>query len=762
MTGAVGLLDPRLLTPPARVALVVVAVGALVSTACALTGVGHPVARDVLQNALLLAGALGVAWRAVRVPAQRTAWAVLAVALVSWSAGNLLWSVHYDALEAPPYPSWSDALWLAAYPLYYACLVLLAREHLHRFQSSMWLDGATGVLALGAVGSAVLVGPLSASLGGPPATVATTLAYPLADLLVLALVLAVFALCRWRPGAQWVVLGLGFLLNVVADTALAYLAATGAYEEGGWVDATFVLSLLTLAAAAWLRPRPVPRARLEGLPVLLPPLLFAAIALCLLAVDVVQPGRSAPLAEALVLGTLVAVVVRCFLTFRENAALLVTREQATTDELTGLANRRGVSATTRRALAGAREQEHALLLVDVVRFKDINDTLGHHAGDRLLLEMTARLRAALPDAVVLGRLGGDEFVALLAGGEVRARDAAARLRQAVDAPVALAGLDVPVRVSVGIAVGAGASATFEELLRHADVALHRAKQAGGEVELYRAERDPHTRERLELASDLRRAITRGELVLHFQPKADLATSCVRSVEALVRWQHPTRGLLFPDQFLPLAERGGLMRPLTLQVLDAALRQAAAWRAEGLRLQVAVNLSAANLLDARFPEQVAELLERWRADAGSLQLEITEDTIMVDPARAIGVLDRLGAQGISLSLDDYGTGYSSLAYLKRLPIQELKIDKSFVLHMSDDEDDALIVRSTVELARNLGLRVVAEGVEDHAAWARLAGWGCDVAQGYLLGRPQAPDDVVRGLTRVGGTLLAPVAPAVRAA
>jgi EAL domain-containing protein (putative c-di-GMP-specific phosphodiesterase class I) len=237
---------------------------------------------------------------------------------------------------------------------------------------------------------------------------------------------------------------------------------------------------------------------------------------------------------------------------------------------------------------------------------------------------------------------------------------------------------------------------------------------------------------------------------------------VSSVEALVRWQHPTRGLLFPDRFLPLAEQGGLMRPLTLRVIDDALRQAATWRAAGLRLQVAVNLSAANLLDARFPEQMAELLGRWNAGPGELQLEITEDTIMVDPPRAMEVLDRLGRLGIALSLDDYGTGYSSLAYLKRLPIQELKIDRSFVLHMSQDEDDAVIVRSTVELARNLGLRVVAEGVEDRAAWTTLADWGCDVAQGYFLGRPQPPETVLDGLRRVGDRLVAPIAPALHAA
>jgi diguanylate cyclase (GGDEF)-like protein len=506
----VGALHPRLLTPVTRAGLTALATATAVYLAYVLLGFGtgddalDGLVNDWLQNALLLAGATLVAVRAVRVPESRAAWAALAVALLCWSAGQVLWSARYAGMEDAPYPSWSDALWLAAYPLYYASLVLLAHERLLRFQRSLWLDGLIGTLAAGALGAALLFAPLSASTGGPMAAVATTLAYPLADLLLLAIVLGVFALSGWHPGPTWTLIGAGFVLNVLADTAYTYQAAIGTFREGTWIDAVFVVSLLTLAMAAWQRPRPVPLVRLEGLRVLVPPMAAAVVAIGLLALDVLVPGDLDGLAEALVLATLLAVVVRCFLTFRENAALLGERELAITDDLTGLRNRRGLDAAAEDVLAGAGEGEpRALLLLDVDRFKDINDTLGHPAGDRLLVELAERLKRALGGALAVGRLGGDEFVALIAGDDEDAVAAAERVQAAFEAPVPLAGLDVPVRASIGIAVAPGHGRTREELLRHAGVAMHRAKQAGSEVELYQPSEDSNTRERLELAGELR-------------------------------------------------------------------------------------------------------------------------------------------------------------------------------------------------------------------------------------------------------------------
>ncbi len=298
------------------------------------------------------------------------------------------------------------------------------------------------------------------------------------------------------------------------------------------------------------------------------------------------------------------------------------------------------------------------------------------------------------------------------------------------------------QASIGLAVAPDHGHDRETLLRHADVAMYRAKAAGTGQESYEPHGDDPDPDRFRLGNELRVALDQGELVLHYQPKSDIATGAVTGAEALVRWQHPTRGLLYPDAFLPLAERGGLMRQLTLHVLDLALGQSLAWKLEGLRLVVAVNLSVVNLLDVRFPDDVAALLDRWKTGPGELQLEITENTIMVNPERAMDVLARLGEMGIGLSLDDYGTGYSSLAYLKRMPVQELKIDRSFVMEMLTASDDAVIVRSTINLARNLGLRVVAEGVENAEIWDELAGYGCHIAQGYYLSRPVPADELAR--------------------
>jgi EAL domain-containing protein (putative c-di-GMP-specific phosphodiesterase class I) len=270
--------------------------------------------------------------------------------------------------------------------------------------------------------------------------------------------------------------------------------------------------------------------------------------------------------------------------------------------------------------------------------------------------------------------------------------------------------------------------------------MYIAKGAHRPFEIYEAEQDQHDAGRLTLMADLHRAVDGDELVLHYQPKADLPEGRVRSVEALVRWQHPERGLLYPDEFIPLAQHTGLIRPLTLKVLQLALTQCRSWRDEGLELSVAVNLAMRNLLDAQLPDEVVRMLASLKLPADVLELEITESTIMADPMRALAVLERLSQLGVRLAIDDFGTGYSSLGYLKRLPVDEIKIDKSFVLNMSGDENDAAIVRSTIDLGRNLGLEVVAEGVESAEVWDRLADLGCNVAQGYFLSRPKPADEL----------------------
>ena len=411
------------------------------------------------------------------------------------------------------------------------------------------------------------------------------------------------------------------------------------------------------------------------------------------------------------------------------------------DALTGLANRTLFHDRLGQALrAGARDHRSlSVLMIDIDRFKDINDTLGHAIGDEVLRDVALRLTRAMRDSDTVARFGGDEFMVLAPN--MSSTDVSVVIKKIIDAfelPVTVEGHQLRVQVTVGAVVFPEDGRDPDVLLRRADVALYAAKSAGVRYASYDARKDRNDPERLALIGALRRAIDEDELVLHYQPKVDLRTGRVVGAEALVRWQHPTLGLLYPDRFISLAESCGLIAPLTYRVLDAALRQQKAWRMAGLDVAVAVNLSVRSLQDDELVDRVARMLNEQRVPAHKLDLEITESVIMSEPERVALILQRLDAMGLGLSIDDFGTGYSSLAYLQKLPVDEIKIDKSFVIDMAQGEGDAVIVRSIIDLGHNLGLRVVAEGVESEALWQRLADLGCDVAQGYHLSRPLAPE------------------------
>jgi diguanylate cyclase (GGDEF)-like protein/PAS domain S-box-containing protein len=412
--------------------------------------------------------------------------------------------------------------------------------------------------------------------------------------------------------------------------------------------------------------------------------------------------------------------------------------QALHDGLTGLPNRTLFRDRAEQALL--RGNRHgagfAVMLIDLDRFKEVNDTLGHHSGDLLLREVADRLRSALRSNDTVARLGGDEFGVI--GSDLRdaaaARAVADKLRERLAQPLVVGGLAIEVEASVGIAIFPDHGEDVETLIRRADISMYVSKSTHTPI-VYASGYDHHSLARLALIGELRRALDGNELVVHYQPQADVATGEVRKVEALVRWQHPQRGLLGPDQFIPLAEQTGLIRSLTRHVLNAALAQCRAWRDAGRRLGVAVNITARELIDLHFPDEVEGLLAKWGVDAAQLELEITETTIMTDLPRARSILARLQGIGVRLAIDDFGSGHSSLGYLKRLPIDVLKIDKSFVQGMGEDVGDAAIVRSTIDLGHSLGLEVVAEGVENEQDKRRLEQLGCDAFQGYYLGRPQ---------------------------
>ena len=428
--------------------------------------------------------------------------------------------------------------------------------------------------------------------------------------------------------------------------------------------------------------------------------------------------------------------------YKVGAVALDRERQAMTDALTGLPNRKRLAERAAEAFEEALDGGSpgpALLLFDLDRFKEVNDTLGHHVGDRLLVLVGSRLTAAVREVDSVARLGGDEFAVLLPGtGSEAAEQTARRLLAELAAPIVLEGLLVDVRASVGVAVAPQHGDDLDELLQHADVAMYLAKEQGGGVEQYDVQRDRNSTDRLGMVGELRRALTGDELEVHYQPKADLRTGRVDGVEALVRWRNPERGLVPPDEFVPLAESCGLVELLTARVLDAAVAQLAAWHAQGLQLSVAVNVSVRDLAGGLLVDRVTSSLLRHGVAARWLQLEVTEGSLLADSTGAATTLRELDELGVALSLDDFGTGYSSLGHLRRLPVQELKIDRSFVQRMGDDPRDRAIVRSVVDLAEGLGMRVVAEGVEDLATWQALRELGCDVAQGWYVCRPQAAD------------------------
>lgn len=408
----------------------------------------------------------------------------------------------------------------------------------------------------------------------------------------------------------------------------------------------------------------------------------------------------------------------------------------------GVANRSALLASLHAMIeSGSGLRTAAFLLMDLNDFREINGTFGHEMGDRLLGQIAGRLRHLIRDGDVLGYMGGDEFGLILPNkGAITATSMARKISAALQVPFLVDGIRINARTSIGVAQFPQCGDTASALLRCADVALYRAKHAHQPYCTYESQHDPHSPERLALIDDLRYAIKHGELVLHYQPKIDVRTGRVDHVEALVRWNHRTQGLLPPARFIPLAEETGLIEPLTYWVLRTALRQCAVWRSAGIDVGVAVNLSAGSLYDPQLIDGIAGVIRSCRVAATDLKVEITETMLVADPDRAMTVLRRLHDMGIGISVDDFGTGYSSLAYLKRLPITEIKIDRSFVTDMTRNANDAVIVHSVIDLGHNLGLEVIAEGVENKETWEHLKADGCDMAQGFYLGRPMENNDL----------------------
>jgi diguanylate cyclase (GGDEF)-like protein len=537
-------------------------------------------------------------------------------------------------------------------------------------------------------------------------------------------VLGGLSLARWRP------------TNVVI-VAVAGLAALGA---GGAVAPA---AAFAFPVAAWWseeRAQPGP----EFSPIVLTAIVsFALTALTVLTIG--QFDQISNVSVALALLTVLAGMARAGMTVV--ARLRESELRAITDELTGLANRRHLMNQLRAGIgtAGERECALALLLIDLDGFKELNDTLGHHAGDEVLRQIGPRLAQLLRAEDTLARLGGDEFaVVLMPADEATASTAGLRLRAALEQSFEIGDIAVHIDASVGIAMYPDHGPDALDLLQRADVAMYEAKRMRTGHEVYLSSRDRHSRQRLALIGELHGALRAGQLVLHYQPKADLASRAIRGVEALVRWEHPKRGLLGPHEFLPLMEQSGLTRALTEFVLDRALEEIGELRGRGFDLTVAANLGPADLLDLGLPSEVERMLQQRGFEPEHLELEVSEDVVMADIERTTDVLVGLRATAVRTALDDFGAGHAALGHIKQLQVDTLKIDRSFVMRMVDDDRDAAIVHSLVDLGRRLGVHVVAEGVESREAWARLAEWHCDEAQGYFVGRPMTAAELATWL------------------
>jgi diguanylate cyclase (GGDEF)-like protein len=679
----------------------------------------------VLLHVLLVAL---LVWRVRRVPTERPVWvrlslgaAVLVGCIVATMVLGAVPTTRSVAL-APLY--WSSA---AVFPFWYSAFVRWNRHSTGIADPDDALNGASAVLAVMALLNLTLARDGSALAELPLWELQAIFTQFAVGFVLLGTALTLpFIGGMGRDPRTWLVAASQALWLAGAVAALI----TGGYASG-WTTAATPLAVLCLAVAATLRsrrsaPQPVdPAAATIGAFVVI----LASVAT--LVGSALTGGHA--VAVWLAAAAAVGAGARMATNVSELAQLAVTRREALTDELTGLANRRAV--LRRISELTAEGTPVALALLDVDKFKEVNDGLGHAAGDDLLQLVARRLESALRAGDLLGRLGGDEFaVVAVLDRDVPPEEAALalgqRLRDRLVEPFPVAGMYVHSSASIGVTTGTEDVQPPTQLLRRADVAMYDAKRSGRGVAVYDAERHADSSGHLALVEQLRTAIATDQLVLHHQPQLDVAGGRVVGVESLVRWEHPERGLIAPMEFLPLAEVHGLMGPLTEHVLSAAVAQAADWRGRGLDLHVSVNLSASNLLDTGLPGRVDQLLQRHAVPPSSIVLEVTESVLLTDPERSLAVLADLAALGVTVSLDDYGTGYSSLAYLRDLPVTELKLDRSFTADLLTDPRTEAIIASTIDLAHQLGLRVVAEGVEDERTLAHLRTRGCDTSQGFL--------------------------------
>ena len=702
---------------------------------------------------------------------ERVAWAWIGIGLTGWFLGSLLWTCFELFTDVPPFPSPADVGYLMLPVGVCVGLAVYPVGHAGHSRARLLLDGLIVAAALFQISWVMVLRDVHAAGGISGLAFGLSVAYPVSDVIVVTMAVVVLTRARSRQRRKLTVLTLGVAVMALADSSFFYLNARDLYEEqvGRLVDVGYLVGLLLIGAAALLAiGEPVAEPPAVRVPprwsTYLPYVPIGIAAAVCAPVTMRQPGIAVLFLSTVFL--VVVVLLRQFFVVAENRRLLATvAEQALRDPLTGLANRALFNDRLSHAMQmHVREgRPVALLSLDLDDFKLVNDNLGHPAGDELLVLVAERILGCVRTGDTVARLGGDEFAVVLEGKLRQSRRVANRLIASFDDVFLINGHDLMLRASVGLAVADGhdTDISAEALFKHADVAMYSAKRSrtGG---VHTFDPDMHLvspsvtewvgaakngTSNVRLLGQLRHAIEHAALSVHYQPKFALPDCSFVGVEALVRWPHPERGLLGPDQFLPLVREHGLMRSLTDLVMARALDDVAAWQRDGFRVPVAVNMFAPSLCDLTLPDRTQRSLAERGLSPDLLTIEITEDLLLENAERTRRVLDSLRAGGIRVAIDDFGSGYSALGYLCELPIDEVKLDRHFIEPILVDRRAAAVVRAVVDLTHELGMTTVAEGVETEETAAMLRSYGCDVAQGYYYSRPLVAGDLRNLLRRL---------------
>ena len=708
-----------------------------------------PLASEWLRHLATWAPVVPLLVRVRRQRAMRGAWLAMAAGVLMFNLASGIRRVDISVLVYLVSPTLREVLFAASYLAMAVAVAIIMQQSFGPRANSVRLDGVIAGLALASLASMYDFSQ-SIEISGRSLLAEFNLFNPILVMVLLILLGAGLVPKHFRTDATTSLLLVGLAIIAAGDVIALNPQSFGDWTSNALVNIAPPLGLSLLSLAAW-PPMDRPARPLERFVVArglnLVPVIFGALSVAILAISISRPSSEST--RLMALGALTLVISRMVLTQSEVRQLGRSNFlEARTDHVTGLANRRAFLEDGEARLSALGDDERlGIVLIDLDGFKEVNDSIGHAYGDELLRVIGQRFANTIATRGTLARLGGDEFAyTFVVDADTDPITSVNELAATMANPVSLDGTKVRVSASIGVALWPQHGTTHAELLRSADVAMYEAKHRHGGVCVYRDEIDLNSRERLALINELRTAIERQRLTLHFQPTHDLRTNAVHGVEALVRWHHPTLGLLQPDYFVPLAERVGLIVPLTRTVLDLAITELARLDRNGHHLQMNVNISQWDLMDEHLPESIGRILQWYDMSPERITLEVTESSLAHDPVRATRSLNTLRASGVKISIDDFGVGYSSMSQLLELPVDELKIDKSFVMALESDPRAISLIRSIIEMARALRLTVIAEGIENARNFEALRGAGADIIQGDYVSPPLTRDELDAFLAR----------------